>query len=261
LKTFKRMMRVAVLGAFAAGSLVAVAAPAGAHTITTTLLSCNFAKATNPLNGTISNVSAPLAGLDDDVDVMRIAAASKVATACGGLLAPATGNLVKASVSLIGVGSCPALSPTPPPGHDGYTFSGKLGWTFTNPTSSSLVHDPTGQPPASLAAWTATTKLTAYVAMSANHPAITQDDALDVVSLLGIVTKGVAVGQVVSARAVGFDPYTGGAPGTGTAMSLTDLITCTAGGSPPIDGIQSFTSGTTNVLGTAIADTVRVGTP
>ena len=257
MKTFKRMMRVAVLGAFAAGSLVAVAAPAGAHTITTTLLSCNFQKNASPphtwLTGTILDGASQ--GLDLTVDPTTINTKLPSGTApyaCSGALAPATGNLVKAGVKLVGNGSCPALVT----GTGGYTFSGKLSWTFTNPTSSTV----TGHAGAPHPAWNATTKLTGYVRLDSDHPDITGDDAPDVLSLLGVVTKGVAVGQMISARQIGFDPYTNN---NTTAMTFLDVLDCATPGppDPDIDGARAYTTGTTSMLSTAVADTVRVGTP
>jgi hypothetical protein len=249
LKTFKRFVRVAVLGAFAAGSLVVVAAPAGAHTITTLLLSCDSVQPSTQISSTILDGGGQ--GLDLTVDPTTIKGKQVTGTgiACGGALASATGNLLKSSVKLVGNGSCPALVS----GTGGYTFSGKLSWTFTTATSSTV----TGHAGAPHPSWNATTKLTAYVRLDNNHPDITQDDPSDVLSLLGIVTKGVAVGQIVSARAVGFNPHTNN---NTTPMGLADVLACASTGTPDIDGARSFTNGTA-FLGSTITDTVRVGTP
>jgi hypothetical protein len=262
LKTFKRFVRVAVLGAFAAGSLVVVAAPAGAHTITTTLLSCTSDKSTNPLVGSIaqSTLASPPYTYNQPMGAVtrptQVKGGSKVATTCTGPLAAATGNLTQVKVTMRGNGGCDVLAGF---ATDGYTISGKLSAKFTNATSSTVIGHGGGPHPS----WVATNGLSGYVALASNHPDITADDPQDVLSLLGVVTKGVAVGATISARAVGFDPYPTAtdAKNDSNAYNVAALLACTTigGGTTTVGGFRSFTSGTTNLFGSSITDSIRVG--
>jgi hypothetical protein len=251
LKTFKRFVRVAVLGAFAAGSLVAVAAPAGAVTV---LLSCDAVKGTSQINNSVTPPigSSDVSGSNPAENVVTVVKGKQVGlpATCSGSLAGATGNLLKASAKLTGVGSCESLVTSGASPAGAWGSSGKVSWTFTNPTSSNLA-GPAAQTHPS---WTATAKLSAYVRLGSGGP------ALDDLSLDGIVTKGVAVGALFNGT-IGFDPYTDIT--FATPVTLANLLPC-AGGAPPgatIGGAQAFTDGTTNILGTSVSSAFEVTLP
>ena len=250
MKTFKRFLRVTVLGAFAAGSLVAVAAPAGAVTV---LLSCDAVKGTSQVNATVtppigSSDAAGSSAAENVVTTLKTKGTGFPIT-CSGALAPATGNLLKAGGKLVGVTSCEALvnAGANPPGAWG--TSGKLGWTFTNPTASGLGSGAQNHP-----AWAGTTKLTAYVRLGQGTP------ALDDLSLDGIVVKGVAVGALFNG-VIGFDPYTDAT--FSTPVTIADLLPCSLGNPPGafIGAAQAFTDGTTNLLGTNVSSAFEVTLP
>ena len=250
MKTFKRMMRVAVLGAFAAGSLVAVAAPAGAAT---TLLSCDAVKGTSQVNSSIVPAigSSDASGSNPAENVVTTikGKGTGLPVTCTGALAAATGNLVKASNKLVGVTSCEALVTAGASPAGAWTTSGKVSWTFANPTSSNL-----GSGAAAHPSWNLTTKLSAYVRLGQGTP------ALDDLSLDGIVTKGVAVGSFFNG-VIGFDPYTDTT--FATPVTLANLLPCATGNPPTatIGAAQAFTDGTTNILGTNVSSAFEVTTP